>query len=459
MFRGTASPMDFERPGSQWSVPIDARGNSNNDSDGHHNKRSPNHQLPPPLGSNPAAPQSALGGLIGSRPDPSSTVFAFSVPPALSAAARSSSSAFISSSSPSHSSSLRLHPPSSSSLSPNSRRLIRTPRRPPTARASTKTGRGGGGGSEDSDSDAASSSLSPTTGNARKRKKKTEAPSPDTTTAQRRDRGGLNYDYLDGDDDDDDNGGGGGGKWHQRRHHHRGNDAGIDTRRALLLPYMISGYIQMLFSLFVLGSMLYVGVQFVLTVRHDLDMKADEYSIDIMQQVTECSKNYIENRCDPSTRTQYVAKACAGWELCMQRDPREIGRLQVGAETLAEILNKLVEPLSYKTMLFGTCLVVGAVVLSSSALSLVRSRGGGGIAVGVGHVGQAAHVPVVPVGQMHHHQLGYSYHHYPPPPSQPGPSPPSSSSSALGMGSQWPSAGYAPPPVRYPPQGTEEKKS
>ncbi|KAJ3135883.1 hypothetical protein HDU90_003624 [Geranomyces variabilis] len=438
--------MDFERPGSQWSVPIDARGNSNNDSDGHHNKRSPNQQSPPPLGSKPAVPQSPVGGLIGSRPDPSSTVFAFSLPPALSAAARSFSSSFTPSS-PSHSSSLRLHPPSSSSLSPNSRRLIRTPRRPPTARASTKTGRGGGG-SEDSDSDAASSSLSPTTGNARKRKKKTEAPSPDTTTAQRRDRDGHNYDYLD--DDDDDDSGGGGGKWHQRRHHHRGNDVGIDTtRRALLLPYMISGYIQMLFSLFVLGSMLYVGVQFVLTVRHDLDMKADEYSIDIMQQVTECSKNYIENRCDPSTRTQYVAKACAGWELCMQRDPREIGRLQVGAETLAEILNKLVEPLSYKTMLFGTCLVVGAVVLSSSALSLVRSRGAGGIAVGVGHVGQAAHVPVVPVGQMHHHQLGYSYHHYPPPPSQPEPSP----------SSQWPSAGYAPPPVRYPPRGTEVKRA
>ncbi|KAJ3179116.1 hypothetical protein HDU87_003072 [Geranomyces variabilis] len=203
---------------------------------------------------------------------------------------------------------------------------------------------------------------------------------------------------------------------------------------------MISGYIQMLFSLFVIGSMLYVGVQFVLTVRHDLDMKADEYSLDIMQQVTECSKNYLENRCDPSTRTQYVAKACAGWELCMQRDPREIGRLQVGAETLAEILNKLVEPLSYKTMLFGTCLLVGAVVLSSSALSLVRSRS----SVGVGGVGAGNGVLV---GQMHHHQLGYSHHYQtPPPPPSLSPPPASASSSALRM------AGYAPPPVRYPPR-------
>ena len=34
----------------------------------------------------------------------------------------------------------------------------------------------------------------------------------------------------------------------------------------------------------------------------------------------------------------------------MSRDPKEVGRLKVGAETIAEILNKLVEPLSYKTM-------------------------------------------------------------------------------------------------------------
>ena len=41
---------------------------------------------------------------------------------------------------------------------------------------------------------------------------------------------------------------------------------------------------------------------------------------------------------------------CQEWEICMLRDPKEVGRLQVGAETLAEILNKLVDPLSYKTM-------------------------------------------------------------------------------------------------------------
>ncbi|KNC97884.1 uncharacterized protein SPPG_06875 [Spizellomyces punctatus DAOM BR117] len=146
------------------------------------------------------------------------------------------------------------------------------------------------------------------------------------------------------------------------------------SHHALLLPYMISGYIQMFFSMFIIAIMLYMIVQFILTVRHDLEMKAEEYSVEIIHQVAECSKNYIENKCDPKTRVQYMQKACQEWEICMQRDPKEVGRLKVGAETLAEILNKLVEPLSYKTMVFGTVLLFGTLFLTSTAFNLVKAR-------------------------------------------------------------------------------------
>ncbi|TPX57595.1 hypothetical protein PhCBS80983_g03721 [Powellomyces hirtus] len=187
------------------------------------------------------------------------------------------------------------------------------------------------------ESDVDSDDDMPVKGNARKRKKKDEAEYPGRT--------GLSS-----------------------------GQGGAFGAKALLLPYMISGYIQMIFSMLVIGMMLYLGVQFILTVRHDLDMKAEEYSLDIMQQVSECSKNYLENRCDPRTRVQFMQKACSEWELCMQRDPKEVGRLKVGAETLAEILNKLVEPLSYKTMAFGTVLLFGTLILTSSAFNLVKSR-------------------------------------------------------------------------------------
>ncbi|KAJ3187289.1 hypothetical protein HDU85_006576 [Gaertneriomyces sp. JEL0708] len=199
--------------------------------------------------------------------------------------------------------------------------------------------------------------------------------------------------------------------------------------KLVLLPYMVSGYLQMMFSTFIIGVMFYMVVQFIMTVRHDLEMKAEEYSMEIIQQVAECSKLYIDNKCDPSTRVQYMEKTCQEWEMCMQKDPREVGRLKVGAETLAEILNKLVEPLSYKTMAFGTILLFGTLVLTSTAFNIVKSR-------------TSAANSNVP-----------SYHHHPPPPTfvyMPPPSP--------GIAHD-PWNGFTVPPIRGSPYNESPSKS
>ncbi|KAJ3293385.1 hypothetical protein HK104_004514 [Borealophlyctis nickersoniae] len=139
---------------------------------------------------------------------------------------------------------------------------------------------------------------------------------------------------------------------------------------------MISGYIQLFFSVFLIGCMLYIIVKFIQTVNHDLHMKAEEYSTEIIYQVSECSKLYLLNKCDPKTRVMHMEKTCKEWEICMARDPKEIGRLKVGAETLAEILNNLIEPLSYKTMAFGTILLFGSIFLMTTALGSVKTKVG-----------------------------------------------------------------------------------
>ena len=65
-----------------------------------------------------------------------------------------------------------------------------------------------------------------------------------------------------------------------------------------------------------------------------------------------CSKEYLENRCAPTTRVPAMEKACIAWEKCMNRDPTVVGRARVSAETFAEIINSFIEPISYKTMVF-----------------------------------------------------------------------------------------------------------
>ena len=73
-------------------------------------------------------------------------------------------------------------------------------------------------------------------------------------------------------------------------------------------------------------------------------------TVEILQEMAVCSKEYLENRCAPNTRVPAMEKACLAWEKCMNRDPNVVGRARVSAETFAEIINSFIEPISYKTM-------------------------------------------------------------------------------------------------------------
>ncbi|KAI8806485.1 Di-sulfide bridge nucleocytoplasmic transport domain-containing protein [Cladochytrium replicatum] len=142
----------------------------------------------------------------------------------------------------------------------------------------------------------------------------------------------------------------------------------------LAMPYLIGSYVQLLFSIVMVAVTIYIVIHLVLTVRHDLKMKVDENVLEITAQIAECSKQYVLNTCAPETRAPALDKTCREWEVCMIRDPREVGRLKVGAETIAEILNKLVDPLSYKTMIFGSVLLFGTLISTSNLLALVFGR-------------------------------------------------------------------------------------
>ncbi|KAJ1969297.1 hypothetical protein H4R35_006179 [Dimargaris xerosporica] len=181
------------------------------------------------------------------------------------------------------------------------------------------------------------------------------------------------------------------------------------------IPFLLSGYLQLFFNLFVVAVIFYLVTQFITTIQRDVDLKADEYSGEILQEMSLCTKNYIENRCSPETRVPAMEKACATWENCMNRDPKIIGRAKVSAETFAEIINSFIEPISYKTMAFFAFLLFGSLFISNFAFSILRNRSIASSA--------AAHHPHPPLSMTPAHQ----YHHHanpalpPYPPSGPPP--------------------------------------
>ncbi|THH09424.1 hypothetical protein EW145_g2034 [Phellinidium pouzarii] len=138
-------------------------------------------------------------------------------------------------------------------------------------------------------------------------------------------------------------------------------------------PYILLGYLQFLFNLSLILVFLYLLVQFIFTVQHDVEQRIGEYSMDILQEITTCAQLYKQNLCDTSPIPAMLHQ-CATWETCMSRDPKIVGRAKVGAEMLAEVVNGFVEPISWKTLLFTLSSLAFMTVFVNALLSLYRSR-------------------------------------------------------------------------------------
>lgn len=116
------------------------------------------------------------------------------------------------------------------------------------------------------------------------------------------------------------------------------------------LPVIASHYIQVFFNLCLILLILYALFCFYLTIRRDVNQKVREYSEAILAEMSMCSREYTDNRCAPDMRVPAMEIRCNAWEKCMNRDPSQVGRARVSAETFAEIINSFIEPISYKTM-------------------------------------------------------------------------------------------------------------
>ncbi|CAG8730405.1 39175_t:CDS:2, partial [Gigaspora margarita] len=90
-----------------------------------------------------------------------------------------------------------------------------------------------------------------------------------------------------------------------------------------------------------------------------VDVKVDEYSQEMLKSISECSKNYLENRCAPGDRVPALERFNT--------------RAKISAEAFGEIINNLMEQFSYKTMLFMVGIVL-AIFLSRALIELFKTR-------------------------------------------------------------------------------------
>ncbi|AOA60395.1 Nuclear envelope morphology [Komagataella phaffii CBS 7435] len=137
-------------------------------------------------------------------------------------------------------------------------------------------------------------------------------------------------------------------------------------------PYVLALYLQLFFNILLVSIIGYFVYSFVSTVRADVEHKIEDYALDILQEISVCSREYIRNNCDPLKRVPALEKSCLAWEKCMNRDPALVGRAKLGAETFAEIIDGFVKPISWKTIFFLLLLFLGSIILANSTFGSYR---------------------------------------------------------------------------------------
>ncbi|KAI1929107.1 hypothetical protein LOZ65_001861 [Ophidiomyces ophidiicola] len=142
------------------------------------------------------------------------------------------------------------------------------------------------------------------------------------------------------------------------------------------IPRILSYYAQFTFNLILAFLTLYVIITFLLAIQHDVTRASEEVSADILAEMATCAKNYVENRCSGTDgkRLPALETVCDNWERCMNRDPAKVGRAKVSAQTLAEIFNGFIEPISFKTMIFFLASVTSCVAVSNLTFSFFRNK-------------------------------------------------------------------------------------
>ncbi|KAF8609369.1 hypothetical protein BDV93DRAFT_484900 [Ceratobasidium sp. AG-I] len=139
-------------------------------------------------------------------------------------------------------------------------------------------------------------------------------------------------------------------------------------------PHLLVGYVRVLFNTSLVLGFLYIVVVIVVTVRRDIEDKVSAYTGENAAEIQQCTSQYLLNKCGPKLKIPHMKQFCDEWERCMKRDASVVGRAKVAAETLAEVVNGFVEPITWKTLGFSISTLAFFVLFINASASLMRPR-------------------------------------------------------------------------------------
>ncbi|KAH8741999.1 hypothetical protein FG386_002374 [Cryptosporidium ryanae] len=112
-------------------------------------------------------------------------------------------------------------------------------------------------------------------------------------------------------------------------------------------------YTKLFVNIILVLTTLYIVFGVIFVIKNDIESKIQISTTNIIEEMNLCSKQYVDNKCQPDLRVPAMESKCNEWERCMSQNPTIIARKSIfTAQIIGEILNTFFDQISFKSALF-----------------------------------------------------------------------------------------------------------
>ncbi|CAJ2503418.1 Uu.00g108120.m01.CDS01 [Anthostomella pinea] len=137
------------------------------------------------------------------------------------------------------------------------------------------------------------------------------------------------------------------------------------------VPSILGYWMSLAFNGVIMSGVFWIAWEIIAGLRKDFAQARSAVREDIVYEITKCRTDFIANRCVPlEQRLPAMHELCEQWDACMNQNPEAVKNVQLGAKGIVEIVNEIVDTMSYKTIALGVLLIV---IFAFSGRSIYKS--------------------------------------------------------------------------------------
>ncbi|KAI1296414.1 hypothetical protein F5Y03DRAFT_292901 [Xylaria venustula] len=116
-------------------------------------------------------------------------------------------------------------------------------------------------------------------------------------------------------------------------------------------PTVLGYWLWLGFNLSLVGCGIWILWFILAGLRSDFATAKAGVRAELVEEILKCQADYKANMCSPvEKRLPAIAQLCDEWEVCMAQNPDHVKKVQLGAKNIVEIINEIVDALSYKSL-------------------------------------------------------------------------------------------------------------